>query len=98
MALLPGILEDISDQDVFAVFNRINGFANQRHQRCNYATDLFPVRFFVPSPAFARYAERIEDAYRQSRIRAGRVDAKLRCIFKGLDALWNDAPTGKAIA
>ena len=94
---LPGILEDVGDEDVLLVLHRLGVAPDQRQQRRDDAVDLLAVGFDVGVPAVARGAQRGEDADRQPGIRAGCVDAVAGGGFEPAHPVGDDAPTGESL-
>jgi len=81
LAAPPGVLEEVGDQHVLAVFDRLDGAPDQCQQRGDDAADLLAVELvIVCSPAVWRGLHRVEDADRQAGIGAGRVDAEARFL------------------
>jgi len=95
----PGVLEDVGDQHVLAVFDRLDVLADQRQQRGDDPADLLAVELVVARlPAPVRRAHSVHDADRQAGVGAGRVDAEMSVLLEGGDALRGDIPACQPIA
>ncbi len=98
LAVLPGVLEDVGDQDVLAILERLHVLADQGQQGLGHAGDALAVGFLVADPAFRRGLHGIQDADRQAGIRAGGVDAVLGGELQPFDPVGHDPPGLEAVA
>ncbi len=95
LALRPGRLDEVAEQDVLARRERVGGDADQAEQAGHVALDLVADHLHVAHVGGG--LERAHDVERHARRRARRVDGEADRVPQRLDAVGRDAPAGQAV-
>jgi len=95
LAGAPVVLEDVGQQDVLRILERLGADADQGEDGRDRAGDLLAQRLLVAGEAFPGGAQRGQDAHRQAAGRAGGVDGVVGGALEALHPLRGDAPVGQ---
>ncbi len=93
----PVVLEDVGEQHMLRVLDRLGGHPGQGEDRGDHARNLLAQGLLVALKAAARRAQRGQDADRQARRRAGGVERNVRRAAEPLHPLRGDAPVRQAV-